>query len=103
PYSQCALPQHVESLRAMMHDLLRLLDRCGVKTDGAKIYEYTTRRSASSYPAGSDGEPRREVRLILPDGLSFIEHVGYRYCVDKAMRASAAAVYWRLVKKTRDQ
>jgi len=37
------------------------------------------------------------VRLALSDGLSFVECVGYRYCVDKAMRASAAAVYWRTI------
>jgi 3-isopropylmalate dehydratase small subunit len=40
---------------------------------------------------------RIEVRLALSEGLSFIERVGYRYCVDKSLRASAAAVYWRTV------
>jgi aconitase A len=102
-YSQSALPEHVDSLRALMGDLIRLLARCGVEVEGAKLYEYPTRRSDSSYPAARDGEPRREVRLVLPDGLSFVERVGYRYCVDKAMRASAAAVYWRLVRKVDDQ
>src|SRR5262249_30045389 len=29
--------------------------------------------------------------------LSFVERVGYRYCVDKQLRASAAAVYWRTI------
>src|SRR6185437_6696883 len=36
-------------------------------------------------------------RLELPEGLSFVERVGFRYCVDKMMRASAAAVYWRTI------
>ena len=40
---------------------------------------------------------RREIRLELPEGLSFVERVGFRYCVDKTLRASAAAVYWRTV------
>jgi hypothetical protein len=44
-----------------------------------------------------------EVRLALPDGLSFIERVGFRYCVDKALRASAAAVYWRTVTRVGEQ
>jgi 3-isopropylmalate dehydratase small subunit len=61
------------------------------------VREYPVRRSASSYPAARDGVPRREIRLELPEGLSFIERVGYRYCVDKMMRASAAAVYWRTI------
>src|SRR5204863_9809983 len=102
-YSQSALPEHVGSVRAMMRDLVRLLARCGVATQGARVHEFAVRRSSSSYPAAADGVPRREVRLVLPDGLSFVERVGYRYCVDKWMRASAAAVYWRLASRGQEQ
>src|SRR5262249_1883493 len=66
------------------------------ETEVARVYEYPVRHSASSYPAAQDAVPRVEVRLELPDGLSFVERVGFRYCADKAMRASAAAVYWRM-------
>src|SRR5207244_2401949 len=55
------------------------------------------------FAAARDGSPRIEVRLQLPDGLSFVERVGFRYCVDKALRASAAAVYWRAVNNIREQ
>jgi aconitase A len=96
-YSQSATPAHVDALKRMMSDMIRLLARCGVKTEGAKIYTYPTRRSGSAYPAAQDGVARTEVRLELLDGLSFVERVGFRYCVDKAMRASAAAVYWRTI------
>ena len=41
--------------------------------------------------------------MEVPDGLSFVERVGFRYCVDKTLRASAAAVYWRTVAKINDQ
>ncbi len=102
-YSQTARPEHAEQLARTMDDLLGLLNRCGVKTDGAKVRQYFTRRSASSYPAALDGSPRVEVRIQLRDGLSFVERVGFRYCVDKALRASAAAVYWRTVAKVRRQ
>jgi aconitase A len=102
-YSQSTIPEHAKTLRQMMDDITRLLARCGVKTEGAIIYEYPTRRAASSYPAAQDGLPRLEVRLELPDGLSFVERVGYRYCADKALRASAAAVYWRLVDQMHRQ
>ncbi|MGH2481647.1 MAG: hypothetical protein ACRDHW_18500, partial [Ktedonobacteraceae bacterium] len=98
-YSQSAIPEHVEALKQVMGDMTRLLARCGVKTDGANIYEYPTRRATSSYPVAQDGIPRMEVRLKLPDGLSFVERVGFRYCMDKALRASAAAVYWRMVNQ----
>ena len=97
-FSRSAVEEHVESLRTVMHEVVRLLGRCGVATNGASVYEYPTRRSASSYPEAQDGAPRWEVRLVLPDGLSFVERVGVRYCVDKALRASAAAVYWRTVQ-----
>jgi aconitase A len=102
-YAQSARPEHVDQLKQVMGQLLRLLSRCGVQTEGAKVYEYPVRRSASSYPAAQGGVPRIEVRLALPDGLSFVENVGFRYCVDKALRASAAAVYWRTVDQIHRQ
>ena len=57
-FAQSAKPEHVEQLRAVMSDLIRLLDRCGVNTHGAKLYEYPVRRSVSSYPTARDGAPR---------------------------------------------
>ena len=102
-FSQSAKPEHVPYLREMMNRLLDLLARCGVKTVNAKIYEYPTRRAESSYPAGMDGAERVEVRLQLADGLSFVERVGFRYCADKMMRASAAAVYWRTTNEINRQ
>src|SRR5437016_5258075 len=96
-YSQSAKPEFVEATKEVMREIVRLLVRCGVKAHGAVIREYPTRQSSSSYPVARDGVPRTEIRLELPEGLSFIERVGFRYCVDKTMRASAAAVYWRTV------
>ncbi|HUL18165.1 MAG TPA: aconitate hydratase AcnA, partial [Steroidobacteraceae bacterium] len=96
-YSQSSKPEFVEQTRQLMGEIIRLLVRCGVKARGAAIREYLARHSASSYPAARDGVVRHEIRLELPEGLSFIERVGFRYCVDKWMRASAAAVYWRTV------
>ncbi len=96
-FSQSTIPAYLEESREMLLQIVHLLRRCGVKTKGAQVYDYPTRRSSSSYAAARDGIPRIEVRLNLPDGLSFVQQVGFRYCVDKQLRASAAAVYWRLV------
>jgi aconitase A len=96
-YSQSAKEEHVEQLKAVMRRLIDLLVRCGVKARGARISAFPTRRSASSYPAAVDGFARTEVRLELTEGLSFVERVGYRYCVDKSLRASAAVAYWRTI------
>ena len=96
-FAHSAKPEHVEALKEVMRQIQRLLVQCGVKARGARIYTYRTRRSPSTYPAARDGAERIEVRLVLPEGLSFVERVGFRYCVDKALRASAAAVYWRTI------
>src|SRR5262245_12468673 len=102
-FSQTARPEHVAELRSLMEDLLRLLERCGVERGSARVYEYPTRRADSSYPASADGVPRTEVRLQLSNGLAFVERVGFRYCVDKALKASAAAVYWRTIERIQKQ
>src|SRR5262249_40303616 len=96
-FAHRAKPEHVEALKEVMQQIKRLLVRCGVKARGAQIYAYPTRRSSSTYAAARDGAERIEVRLALSEGLSFVERVGFRYCVDKALRASAAAVYWRTI------
>jgi aconitase A len=96
-YSQSSKPEFVAATRTMMAQIVDLLVRCGVKARGSVIREYPVRSSASSYPQATDGIARRELRLQLSDGLSFVERVGYRYCVDKSLRASAAAVYWRTI------
>jgi aconitate hydratase len=96
-YSQSTIPAYLEQAREMMAKIILLLGRCGVKTQSARIYDYPTRRSESTYASPADGIPRIEVRLDGLDGLSFVEKVGFRYCVDKSMRASAAAVYWRII------
>ncbi|MDE1853761.1 MAG: hypothetical protein KGI38_08460 [Thaumarchaeota archaeon] len=102
-FSQSTIPVHLEQARQLMSDLVRLLERCGVKTAGAKVYDFPTRRSDSTYSPAKDGIPRIEVRLNDLDGLSFVEKVGFRYSVDKSMRASAAAAYWRLIDGIHEQ
>ncbi|MFZ0008876.1 MAG: aconitate hydratase AcnA [Steroidobacteraceae bacterium] len=96
-YAQSAKPEHVEALKGVMREIVSLLLRCGVKARGANVHSFPTRRSSTTYPAARDGVERIEVRLALSEGLSFIERVGYRYCAEKSLRASAAAVYWRTV------
>ena len=102
-FSQTAKSEHVPQLRRQMQNILHLLGRCGVETAGATIREHPVRRAASSYPASEDGIPRIEVRLGLPDGLSFAGRVGFRYCMDKSLRTSAASVYWRTIARINEQ
>jgi aconitase A len=96
-FSQSTIPAHLERTRELFGEIIGLLARCGVKTEGARIYDYPNRRTKSTYQPTQGGLPLTEVRLTLPDGLSFVERVGFRYSVDKEIRASAAASYWRLL------
>ncbi|MBM4420238.1 MAG: hypothetical protein FJ034_01345, partial [Chloroflexi bacterium] len=95
-YSQNVRSEHAAAQRSLMHQIVGLLERCGVQVEGYRIHEFPVRKSASSHRSEDRGA-EREIRLCLPDGLSFVERIGFRYCVDKALRASAAAVYWRTV------
>ena len=56
-YSQSTIPEHVSALKQVMDDVIHLLTRCGVKTNGANVYEYPTRHASSSYPTAQDGLP----------------------------------------------
>ncbi|HXW36580.1 MAG TPA: aconitase family protein, partial [Nitrososphaerales archaeon] len=96
-FSFSTIPDFLEKSKQLARELVSLLARCGVQTNGTKFYVYPTRRAVSTYPPPKDQIPRLELRIELPDGLSFVEKVGYRYCVSKSMCASAAAVYWRTI------
>jgi aconitase A len=101
-YSHSVKAEHVEAQKTVMLEIVKLLRRCNVQTDRAAVREYPVRRAASSYDPPQDGASRVEVRLELTDGLSFVTNVGFRYCVAKSLRASAAAVYWRTVASITD-
>jgi aconitase A len=100
--SHAVRPEHLDQQRLVMDQICMLLERCGVDVAGAHVRHYPVRHSASSYVVADQG-PRLEVRLELPDGLSFVTKVGFRYCVDKMLRASAAAVYWRTINRIAEQ
>jgi aconitase A len=89
-------------MHAFMSDMAALLSRCGVDMAGHTIRQYPVRYAASSYRPKDDA-PRVEVRLTVPDGLGFVERVGYRYSVQKRMVSAAAATRWRTVRKIGEQ
>ena len=86
-----------------IEESVKLSERCGVRTDDISIYEYPVRRSAHVSRRAGWRRSHRRVRLMLRHGLSFVERVGFRYCVDKSLRASAAAVYWRTIEGIHEQ
>jgi aconitase A len=89
-YVRSASMEHAEGQERVMNQLLHLLARCGVKTKGWNLLQY---------PVNQDAGPCVEARLTLPDGLSFVERVGFRYSINKSLWASAAAVYWRTARR----
>jgi len=94
--SQSCLVEHLEPMRDRMKQISRMLEKCGVRMSGTLPQESPLRRPASFVPR-SAGKPRTAVRLEIVDPLSFLQKVGYRYNVDKTLRGSAAAVYWKSI------
>ncbi len=52
-YSQSTVPEHVERQKNVMEEIVGLLARCGVVTDGANIYEYPTQQRGLFLPGGA--------------------------------------------------
>lgn len=85
---------HIKSLQGMMRDLCALLSKCGVtKTTIQKPKETTNSKSKKD-----NDEKHCEIVLHVEvdDLINFAEKVGFRYCVHKAQRLSAAVSYRRL-------
>ena len=89
-----ALVTNVHHMHRFMEQIKDLLARCGVNVGEAHINAYDA--SSGSYPVAQDGIARKQVTLRLTDSLSFAEHVGFRYCVQKSQRLAAACVWFRL-------
>lgn len=98
-YVFSARPFQLERSKKIIRELVQLLKRCGAETNVAKIHNYRMQSRGSTQTTAIDDLSRLEVTLVV-DGLSFVERVGFRYCVDKMLRASAAAAYWRMVQDT---
>jgi DNA-directed RNA polymerase beta subunit/intein/homing endonuclease len=105
-FGQTIMKQHSESLQQKMVAITELLDRAGVA--GAKVQgPLNMRYTEGSYkPKDVELNPRIEYRVILPETIDFSKRIGFRYCVQKASRLSAANAYWRFrdaVKRQHDQ
>src|SRR5258708_20095962 len=62
-YSQSAIPAHVERLKQLMDEVIQLLARCGVQTDGPRVYTYSTPPPAPPHPPPQHALSRSQVPL----------------------------------------
>ena len=102
-YSQSAMPEHVDALKAMMAASDSPAGALRRETEGAKIYEYPDAPLSFHLSCGAGWLARTRCALSCRTASRSSSASAIRYCVDKAMRASAAAVYWRTVERINQQ
>ena len=77
-----------------MKNISNLLAKLGVETsriDGPNKIKY----GKTSYPKPKDGIDRVKFSIQLKSNSQFGSKVGFRYCIQKTCRLSAALAYWR--------
>lgn len=95
---QCGFVQTTQegftnSLKAKMENISALLEKLGVETsriDGPQPIYY----NGNGYKP-KDDIPRYSFTIQLKTNSQFANKVGFRYCIQKACRLSAAVAYWR--------
>jgi carbamoyl-phosphate synthase/aspartate carbamoyltransferase/dihydroorotase len=87
--------EYLNEMKAYMGHITNLLSRCGVNTENAKL-------SSRIHTSVKDDIVRYDIQLHL-DSLSFAERVGFRYCVQKQCRLSAACIIWRRTRIATEQ
>lgn len=90
-FSQSIIPEYTVSLTDKMKKLQVLLSRFDINTN---ISGPITRK---------DNDKTVEVRIVLTDSLIFSQKIGFRYCVQKTCRLTAAASYWRYIDNIKRQ
>jgi hypothetical protein len=99
-FSQTVMEGYLPQMIIKMNELSEMLIRLGVpnKVEGPFKCRYAT----SSYKP-TDGIQRYEVKVKLETSTDFSDKVGFRYCIQKSCRLSAASSYWRLQQRVREQ
>ncbi|QIN54459.1 intein-containing DNA-directed RNA polymerase subunit RPB2 [Cedratvirus kamchatka] len=102
-FSQTIPEKFLDSMKEKMSTIINLLIKVGVEgavLDKPRRVQY----SETSYkPKDYKTNPRVEVKLRLPARTSFCSKVGFRYCVQKQCRLTAANSYWRFQEKVKEQ
>jgi intein/homing endonuclease/ribosomal protein L37AE/L43A len=113
-FSQSKYEDHVESLKAMMQQLQKLLKKCGIEGTTIQEPKQTTHsknrqdeinsESDDQKSNGNSSRPAKCFELTLrinnEEIINFHDKVGFRYCCHKSQRLSAAVCYIRLREET---
>ena len=96
-FSKSKTVEHLESLRKMMEDLTKLLNKCGIE----KITIQGMRETSGSKKKSNAGVAHESVHqltlhLDIDELIPFSEKVGFRYCCHKSQRLEAGVSYKRL-------
>jgi DNA-directed RNA polymerase beta subunit len=92
------IEDHSAAMRRKMEQLCGLLARVGVPDTAVSG---PVRRESSAHAL--DGRVRVQYGVRIPPSTAFATKVGFRYCVQKAARLTAATAYWRYTENVRRQ
>jgi DNA-directed RNA polymerase II subunit RPB2 len=93
-YSKTKTTEHLESLTLMMHNIQKLLAKCGIHKTTIQNFKETssskkkTDKTISSY--------QLLLHLDIDELVPFSEKIGFRYCCHKSQRLEAGVSYKRL-------
>jgi len=92
-FVQTSYEEHKEDLVRKMENISDLLRKVGVETsriDGPQKKSFSENSHDSK-----DGIPRVICTIQLKNNSDFATKIGFRYCIQKSCRLSAACAYWR--------
>jgi hypothetical protein len=99
--SQSIMSQHLPSLIDKMNTLSSLMLKLGVNSKLDNPVKYTN--DVMFKPKDSEDNPRYVVKLVIDSTSTFQDRIGFRYCIQKMSRITAASSYWRYQENVKIQ
>ena len=88
-FSQSICQEYEASLVDKMNNIISLLSKVGVEATFVRVHD--CHKKSQTYI----DRPRRQAEIMIKSNLEFNKKVGFRYCVQKAVKLSIAASYER--------
>jgi DNA-directed RNA polymerase beta subunit len=102
-FGQTICLPYAESLHQKMEQICQLMEKAGVPGAYVQGPFNSVRGDKGIRPKDYETNPRVEYRIAVPIDTNFAKRIGFRYCIQKASRLSAANAYWRFQENVKRQ
>lgn len=92
--------QHMDSMKKVFDDLLRLVSRFGVRANLSTPIKIKYKEHPDMIrPKDYEKQPRHDYKLVVSmhDATLFRKKIGFRYCINKSCKLSIATSYQRML------